>query len=108
MIHSSAAARQDPCLIEVKRRELEQQLVAYSKCRGGIGELLRQVRKDHFAIRQLDPVEHRAPRLEHFPVCLNCCIRHGYRALNRFPGPGASQSIGKFSPVSPLSGKDLA
>jgi hypothetical protein len=66
------------------------------------------VRKDHFAIRQLDAVEHRAPRLEHFPACLYRGIRHGYRALNRFPGPGASQSIGKFSPVSLLRGKDLA
>jgi hypothetical protein len=108
MIRSSAAAREDPCLIEVKRRELEQQLVAHRKYRGGIGELLRQVRKDHFAIRQLDPLEHRAPRLEHFPACLNRGIRHGYRALNRFLGPGASQSIGKFSTDSPHCGKDLA
>lgn len=51
MTRSNAAARQNPSLVEVKRREFEQQLVAHRICRSRIGEVLGKVSKDHFAIR---------------------------------------------------------
>lgn len=107
-VFSSLAAGENPCLIKIKGRELEQQFVACRKTCGRIGEVFGQVRQDHFAVWQLDPVEDRAPRLEHFPAGLNGGIRHGYCALKRFPGPGASRGIGKFSSVSRLRGEDLA
>jgi hypothetical protein len=70
-------AAKDPCLIEVKGRELKQQFIADFEARGCIGKVLGQVRQDHFAVGEFDSVKDRASWLEYSPVGLNGGVRHG-------------------------------